>query len=172
MRVALVGLPGSNKSGMAKEIAGPLDLKIIDNIPQNIFRRMGVSVGGLCDYRVEVLMAAERFEKWQRFPEVVMTTTLFDSFAYSLVRADLRGYSDPEANLTLMMITRFFQDSFDYDEIHWIKKEPADEWEEKVVEGYEAIWRDYLGPDTAARLHVHEAKSSGQGVGRSQGEST
>jgi len=83
MKIALVGVPKSGKTKLAKELKG--DRTIIDNIPQKFQRQTGVLVGLDADARVNTALASLRWvEQLKAGDNYIATTTILDSIFYSV----------------------------------------------------------------------------------------
>lgn len=122
----LVGAPGTNKLGIANELASD---EFVERLAVHSFFPPAYGLGLLADYRTELKIAADRATHLHRVDmPTIYTHSLIDSLAYSLARVDVQqefGTLTPSQrdtwSLTMGIIGCMLRDTFKADEIVFLK---------------------------------------------------
>ena len=90
-RTAILGHPGAGKTTYARKLAKKTGATLVDNIPQKFMKRTGLSLGMPSDFRVEIMLLAERMEAMFKYwdEDVIFTTTVLDSLVYQNIRKEI-----------------------------------------------------------------------------------
>lgn len=129
MNIALIGVPGSGKTRLAKSLARKLDnAKVIDRYVNDIERRTDIAIGPTTNYLGNLYVALERYARERKARlehEVVITCgTLVETAVYMAVQfaGMTQALSDeekvafaPRMEASLRMFAVLYHDIMSYD---------------------------------------------------------
>jgi hypothetical protein len=149
MRIALCGVPGSGKTAYANKLKP--EYTVLDRIPQKFSRKYDVAVGYPATWWVNGALANLRIlAEYENKEEtnLVSTTTLLDSIAYSSILSDLRdplmmGHDDYQLGYLIFL----FAQTWPYEKVIYF--EPKDDGPSGIHgtldEMYRAIFQEFDG---------------------------
>jgi hypothetical protein len=156
MKIALVGVPKTGKTKLAKKYKADGYI-VLDNVPQKFSKRTGNMVGPYATWYVNAMLAGVRLtnEYELRDEDFVATTTLLDSLVYALWAAYRMEGLDPE-NITLDMInqsyyfttlymSRLVEEAWNYDKVIFLPYKGSDDALSEINELYLAVLDQKIG---------------------------